>query len=333
MNTLLQATRATGAYVLLAAIGGLVLPAGCPLLFPTDNANQNANANANDNGAANENENANDNGAIGDSGLTGKYIGAETCSLCHRTTHRNWSETLHARALDTLEEIGQGENEACLPCHTVGFGESGGFVDRATTNALAGVGCESCHGPGKDHVDNIEDASLRPVVDISADVCGRCHTGEHHPNFEDWQESGHAGVNEHVADGLADGSRVNACGQCHSGTAQYYISILNEPIEDNFLEGTPVEDLLGIQCANCHDPHMRTGNAPEAEDGRDYQLRWPEVAEPFPTNTVDAATDPTRFNICGQCHHSRGRDWTSTSRGPHHSVQSNVYIGEMPVGE
>lgn len=268
----------------------------------------------------------------GNSGLTGKYVGSETCVTCHSRTHQNWSETLHARALDTLEAIGQDTNSACLGCHTVGFREAGGFADRATTDALAGVGCESCQGAARDHRENVADASLRPTVDISAGVCGRCHTGEHHPNFEDWGESGHSSINDVVsADLLEGGFFVNACGQCHSGDVFYRSILKGESVPGNAFEGMSADDLTPVTCAICHDPHQRTNNAPEAKDGRDYQLRFPELATPVPTNTIDAATNPARFNICGQCHHSRGRDWTATSRGPHHSVQSNVYIGEMPT--
>ena len=53
----------------------------------------------------------------GNSGLTGKYVGAERCSQCHARVHEMWGETLHAKALETLEAIGQGSNAACLGCH------------------------------------------------------------------------------------------------------------------------------------------------------------------------------------------------------------------------
>jgi hypothetical protein len=264
-----------------------------------------------------------------DTGLTGKFAGSNRCSICHPGTHSTWSGTLHATALETLEGIGQGDNASCLPCHTVGFGEEGGYVNRDTTNSLAGVGCEACHGGAAEHASDPGNKPIRPKVTVDASVCGRCHTGEHQPNFDDWSTSGHA--MQVLGNRFIAGSSLNSCGGCHSGEAFYAISIQNETIEDNALEGLALEDLTGISCAICHDPHQRTGNAPEAEDGRDYQLRYPEVANPVPTNTTDAATNPDRFNICGQCHHSRGRDWTSTSRGPHHSVQSNIYIGEMPT--
>ena len=50
-----------------------------------------------------------------------------------------------------------------------------------------------------------------------------------------------------------------------------------------------------------------------------------------PTNTLAAAQDPTRFNLCGQCHHARNRVWTDSSREPHPSDQINVFFGEMPL--
>jgi formate-dependent nitrite reductase cytochrome c552 subunit len=267
----------------------------------------------------------------GNDGLTGKFVGSETCGNCHRNTHQNWAQTLHAGALETLEAIGQADNAVCLPCHVVGFGQEGGFTSRAMTNALAGVGCESCHGASGDHVNNVVDATLRPTIDISSEVCGVCHTGEHHPHIDEWMEAGHSGIDDHVAEYFSEGARLNACGKCHSGDMFYMSTIMGETVADDALEGTPVEQLNAIECAICHDPHMQTGNAPEVEDGRDFQLRFPEVANPTPTNTSNAAQDTSRFNICGQCHHSRGRDWTSTSRSVHHSIQANVYTGEMPL--
>lgn len=267
----------------------------------------------------------------GNSGVTGKYVGSERCSQCHANYHTDWLGTLHSRALETLEAIGQASNSACLGCHTVGFGEEGGFVDRATTNVLAGVGCESCHGPGGDHASNVNIEELRPPIDISAAVCAKCHQGAHHPTSEQWAETLHARVDEHVAESFAAGTSLNSCGTCHSGDFRYMAFVRGESVADDYLKDVPHEEMNAITCVICHTPHKRTGNAPFADEGRDYQLRYREVAYPVPSNTVADATNPERFNLCGQCHHSRGRKWTDTSRGPHHSLQANVFVGEMPV--
>lgn len=267
----------------------------------------------------------------GNSGLTGKYVGSQRCVTCHSHIHSHWSQTLHARAFETLERIGQQNNPDCVGCHTVGFGEPGGWVDRATTNDLASVGCESCHGPGRDHAENVQDRSLRPPVNISSAVCGRCHTGSQHPTFDEWLTSGHAKVTQAPARNFVQGVQLNACGKCHSGDYFHRAILHRETLTDGTFKGAKVEELHAVECVICHDPHQRTGNAVEPEDGRDYQLRFPQVAYPTPTNTIDAATNAARFNICGQCHHSRSHTWADAASPPHKSVQANVYAGEMPV--
>lgn len=276
-------------------------------------------------------DNGNDN-TTGDSGLTGKYVGAATCQQCHPGPHADWSATLHATALETLEAIGQGTNAQCVGCHTVGFGEEGGFKDRATTNSLAGVQCESCHGPGGAHVrDPINDA-VKPYIDISADVCGKCHQGSRHPNFEQWSEALHSQINEDVtADLLEGGNAVNNCGMCHSGDVFYRVNIRGETVPSDAFAGLTPEDLTPITCAICHDPHARTGNAARPDEGRDFQLRFRQVASPTPSNAVEDTTNPQRFNLCGQCHHDRGRTWEVGTRPPHQSNQANIYVGEMPI--
>lgn len=272
-----------------------------------------------------------DGGGGGGGGLTGKFVGAAVCQQCHDNIHQNWAGTQHAKALDTLAAIGQSTNAQCLPCHTVGFGEEGGYVDAATTSELAGVQCENCHGAALDHVRNVEDKTLRPVVSISADVCGKCHQGPEHPTLAEWSGTGHAAVVPDVATSLSTGTSATSCGVCHSGDVRFASLIQGDTITDAFLNGVPTDKLNAVTCAICHDPHKQTGNAVTPETGGDYQLRYAEVVALDPINDITKITDPTRYNLCGQCHHDRGKDWTATSRGPHHSIQSSVYAGEMPI--
>lgn len=295
--------------LVLASITGLMI-AGCPFTIPLP-------------GGGDDDANKPTTG-------TSKWAGSNTCATCHSGTHDDWEKTLHAEALATLEGIGQDQTERCLPCHTIGYGD-GGFTSRTATPHLADVGCESCHGPAADHVAAPSDASKRPTVDIGSDVCGTCHVGSHHPNYTEWEESGHAQIDEHVGEYLLEGQRITSCGVCHSGDAFYGLSVQQETVDANSFANKTLEDLARIECAICHDPHARTNNAADPDTDRDYQLRYPEAVTVSPSTSEDDATDPSRFNLCGQCHHSRGRTWEATSRGPHHSVQSNMFIGEMPI--
>ncbi|MBI4578853.1 MAG: thrombospondin type 3 repeat-containing protein, partial [Planctomycetes bacterium] len=303
-------------------------------------------------------------GDTGNSAVTGKYVSAEPvvvtdsttdeihvgCGFCHPDKHTNWLTTQHSKALEALEAVGQGTNAACLGCHTVGFGEEGGFVDRATTNALAGVQCENCHGAGSEHVANIMDPTKYPLHSldvIGADICGKCHTGDHQPTFDEWSESHHAGGEFWEADAAdfldPNSTRLTSCGLCHSGDYRQLALEEGQTVTSSSLVDygyTTLDQLHPQVCVVCHSPHRATGLGSNLGEGRDSQLNYPLVAIPDATNDIAEATNPDRFNVCGQCHHLRsdtnktatGSDtWKKTSRPVHRSGQSNMGNGEMPI--
>lgn len=347
----LMALRSLGALLcmlLLICVG--VMGQGCPTV-PPDNGGDNGGDGGDDGDDGDGGQQTPD---TGNSGVTGQYISAHAkvivdaatndvrvgCGFCHPTTHAEWLTTKHHEALESLEAIGQGSNAACLPCHTVGFGEAGGFVDRKTTDALAGVQCESCHGAGGDHVSDIMDPTLRPpasVAMLDAGICGKCHTDSHHPTFDEWSESAHAGSHFWEADApdfVADPpNRVAGCGECHSGDARQLMFEEGVTLTNNSLveAGLTLETLHPQVCATCHDPHKATGNGSSVASG-DSQLRYPLVVNSTPSDVEADATNPERFGLCGQCHHTRGGDhWKKTSRPPHHSPQANMLNGEMAI--
>jgi hypothetical protein len=91
------------------------------------------------------------------------YVGNKKCKMCHIKEWNSWSATKMGQAFDLLKPGTRADRKKaagldpakdytkdplCLPCHTVGYGKPGGFVDIATTPDRAGVGCEMCHGAG-----------------------------------------------------------------------------------------------------------------------------------------------------------------------------------------
>jgi Cytochrome c554 and c-prime len=261
-----------------------------------------------------------------------RYAGLAACLECHEGTHKTEALTRHANAFVEPLFVAQGgqTNSSCLPCHTVGFGLPTGFIsknDRNTNPRLAGVQCESCHGPAGNHAANENDISVRPRVELASQVCGGCHNeGSHRPVFEQWQGSGH-GL---VVEDMNPPSRINSCGRCHSGSARLALIKGEDP------SITVSNDAnVAITCVVCHDPHALHAWT-NVLTGLAYtnQLRNPVSS----TNDYSLATtdvfssqyDPN-INVCAQCHNRRGATWTSSSRPPHHSPQYNVLLGT--VGE
>jgi hypothetical protein len=109
----------------------------------------------------------------------GPFLGSESCVECHQDFAESWKTTKHSIAFATLEKAGKSKDPECVKCHTVGFGEEGGFLSLKATPGLANVQCESCHGPGREHA-----ADFRPTAPVGADTCLRCHTHENSPLFD-----------------------------------------------------------------------------------------------------------------------------------------------------
>jgi peroxiredoxin len=123
-----------------------------------------------------------------------EYVGSEACRSCHAAEFQTWSNSPHAHAGETLEEKQKAGENDCLRCHTTAFDRPGGFPaggDRAAHSDLGRVGCESCHGPGGEHVR--EGAKkLGTIVSLGdkcdscviLQICGSCHDDANDPGFE-----------------------------------------------------------------------------------------------------------------------------------------------------
>jgi len=102
------------------------------------------------------------------------YVGAQSCKKCHAEQLESWGETRMGNAFDLLrpgvrheEKLKAGldpekdytADEECLPCHTTGWQQPGGYAIpptddspesqklRELAEARQGVQCEACHGP------------------------------------------------------------------------------------------------------------------------------------------------------------------------------------------
>jgi hypothetical protein len=123
------------------------------------------------------------------------YIGAKRCASCHFEPFLSWKKTKHSQAFESLTVKYQ-KDEKCLKCHTTGLGEPTGYKDGA--KALAGVTCETCHGPGSKHeevsqpfttVKNLPPEQEKLVRDsiwriVPRNICIECHIVQGHKKAE-----------------------------------------------------------------------------------------------------------------------------------------------------
>lgn len=111
------------------------------------------------------------------------YLGSEGCAACHGQAHAVWKGSDHARAFVALDEVDKSFDANCIGCHTVGFGQSGGFVDPETSGHLLHVGCEACHGAGKSHAASGGTAGFGSGPKPGPQTCVQCHNRVHSPSF------------------------------------------------------------------------------------------------------------------------------------------------------
>jgi hypothetical protein len=230
-----------------------------------------------------------------------------TCAECHAELGAQWKGTGHASAWADLQASGHA-SATCDNCHTVGQNGSaateGGF--EATGDArYHDVQCESCHGPGQDHVDTGQNGPLAglAVTDAAGDFinCAECHNGTHHPFVEQWVLSAHAAATE-----LHGATAGGSCAGCHQAQG----ALVAWGVNDNYIEKSqdPLANPLPITCAVCHDPH---------NDVNAGQLRF----------TVE--TNSIEQHLCSRCHNRRSEPDPGSSHGlAPHSPESALIVGE-----
>jgi hypothetical protein len=120
------------------------------------------------------------------------YVGSDECATCHFAAYNQWRSSKHSQAYVTLQTLKKGINlnrPECVRCHTVGFGQATGFAIKTPDLKLAGVGCESCHGPGKLHIEAARAGQANPgkifrgFKGADSSLCVRCHDPANDPHF------------------------------------------------------------------------------------------------------------------------------------------------------
>jgi DmsE family decaheme c-type cytochrome len=214
------------------------------------------------------------------------YVGEDTCLTCH--TDQTYKGTAHARAQDPK-------------------------------SPAATRGCESCHGPGKDHVDAGGDKTkivrfgkdTRP--DLASQQCTTCHNKGPHALW----------------DGSAHDRRHVACTTCHSVHSPKSLSAQLK-----------AEDQTGV-CIQCHRDKVakldRSGHMPV----REGKIECATCHNIHGSQNVRLLRTGYSINeSCQSCHadkrgpwlweHAPVRESCTTCHDPHGSANERMLVAKQP---
>jgi hypothetical protein len=313
----------------------------------------------------------------------------DSCGLCHgqaaipkaTDNFTPWKKTAHYSSLQRKIEgsVGPHFTEECLSCHTVGYDKTAannGFDDVQKTSGwqypatleagnwstllstpalgqLAGIQCESCHGPqvqgGTSPHSNSVTQDYAARVSWSSDVCSSCHQDAPlHFKPGQWETSKHGDLTLSLLEATVETRGVTAahCGRCHSaqGYAQY-VKQLKQGYNGQLTSdgkpatGSPQTNVatiaslttLGLtqaavisqSCQTCHDPHDATNPA---------QLRIYDSVASLPNGMTNISGMGTGL-VCATCHNTRNGEHTdfvaapAAYSAPHAAAQADTVFG------
>ena len=138
--------------------------------------------------------------------VNGEFVGSQACESCHEDSYQIWKKSGHAKAWSTLlnNDPPRDADPECISCHVIGwhptkhFPYKGGFLSEKLTPKMLDVGCESCHGPGGQHVkaemgaDESYQLRMQKAVRVTKEeaqnraekACQNCHDLDNSPDFK-----------------------------------------------------------------------------------------------------------------------------------------------------
>ncbi len=217
------------------------------------------------------------------------FVGDDTCTTCHESEGKSLHQTLHGKAQNERTPAGKGQ------------------------------ACESCHGPGKVHVDTGDKTKIKRFAAMSArevnESCLSCHS----------KSSAHAQWNGSMHD-----ARNVSCTTCHS--------------VHSFKSATAQLKTVGASdtCMTCHKQEamkvQKSGHMPV----REGKMECTSCHSPHGSTNVRMLKVGNWINeSCTSCHaekrgpylweHAAGRENCTSCHDPHGSNNDRMLVSKVPM--
>jgi len=111
------------------------------------------------------------------------YVGMEKCKECHPEHVESYYSWKYSKNFRIIQMRRKDHDPKCLPCHTTGYGKTGGFSSMEETPGMVNKQCESCHGPASLHLKAPTKLEHQETLSIPQNLCTTCHSGHKHPGY------------------------------------------------------------------------------------------------------------------------------------------------------
>ena len=178
------------------------------------------------------------------------YVGSESCKACHEEQFIQFGKTQHSRVAN--HDGAKGKMQGCESCHGPGKAHIEGGGDKAKIHTFAQQGakqvsetCLTCHAGKEEHNNYRRGEHWRNDVG-----CTDCHSAHGAPASDEKAGSSTLiAVASKVKPDISTlkmlkASEPQLCMKCHAETKGQFA----QPFHHKVLEGT-------MKCSDCHNPH------------------------------------------------------------------------------
>jgi DmsE family decaheme c-type cytochrome len=215
------------------------------------------------------------------------YVGSDTCLACHEDASQVLSRTPHGRTSNPR-------------------------------TPMAAQGCETCHGPGREHAESGDPEKIRRFDAIAprqaTATCVACHNRGPHAQWAGSMHdarnlscvtchSVHAPKSERVQ--LKTATQTETCVQCHKQQVLKTQRFAHMPVREGKME-----------CSSCHNPHGSTN------------VRMLKVGNWVNESCVSCHTEKRGPFLW---EHAAGRESCISCHDPHGSSNDRMLVAKVPM--